>query len=601
MSSLAFVEANYEKWNREATPILQAASSRVQRQKEIVVEFEDAPNREGSRAERNDEGGRSENGQPLQSSLTNIGGNPAPNNMHLSCNAQPFIPNNLQPSNGPIPVYVNPYPQPNMGPTCRKPISHPSQAQGSSSSFGGPPTYYSYGGFVYRPPREAASFQQKKFTKTHLAVHNIKQKEGESTKAFVTRSLVEFLSIDLSTTYKGLMDKTYTWIEAKEVITNGTPNDHQESSSKFKRIPPGTTMKEGRIETNSFRTRDLTTDYCPTCPKAQERSWQPRRSNSPYNLILGRTAMQKIGIVVSIIHIAIKFHTPKGVGTVLLTYEPDKTGEEQKKLKEASQEATKDTLTCMSAEEEIVINDKYPNQTVIGRQLPTSFKKRLQDLLKANADIFAWTYFDITRLYKTIMVGGRPFITEHKLNELKHMEPRKQKKRGLAPERSEALHKEVEELTKADILREVKYQTWVSNPVMIKKGKNLEVHVDDMVIKSDSKEDMLADIQETFDKLRAINMKLNPRKCSFSVEEGPFLGYLITNQGIKANPSKVKAIFDLKPPKMVKEIQCLNEKLAALSRFLLKGTDKALPFLKVLKNCASKKIVQWTQEAEEAF
>nr|GEX45921.1 putative reverse transcriptase domain, ribonuclease H-like domain protein [Tanacetum cinerariifolium] len=203
--------------------------------------------------------------------------------------------------------------------------------------------------------------------------------------------------------------------------------------------------------------------------------------------------------------------------------------------------------------------------------------------------------------HRTIMVGRKPFITEHKLNELKHMEPRKQKNRGLAPERSEALHKEVQELTKAKILREVKYQTWVSNPLMIKKRRNLKVHVDDKVIKSDSEEDMLTDIQETFDKLWAINMKLNPRKCSFSAEEGPFLGYLITKQGIKANPSKVKAISDLRPPKMVKEIQSPNEKLAALSRFLSKGTDKILHFLKVLKNYASKKIVQWTLKAEEAF
>ncbi|GJV24045.1 reverse transcriptase domain-containing protein [Tanacetum coccineum] len=108
--------------------------------------------------------------------------------------------------------------------------------------------------------------------------------------------------------------------------------------------------------------------------------------------------------------------------------------------------------------------------------------------------------------------------------------------------------------------------------------KNFEVHVDDMVIKSDSEEDMLADIQETFDKLRAINMKLNPIKCSFGVEEGPFLGYLITKQGIKANPSKVKETFDLEPPKMVKEIQSLNEKLASYKRFLQKVSIRLLLF-----------------------
>ncbi|GJW32380.1 reverse transcriptase domain-containing protein [Tanacetum coccineum] len=385
------------------------------------------------------------------------------------------------------------------------------------------------------------------------------------------------------------------------------------------------------------------------------------RSNSPHNLKLERTAMQNIGIVVSTIHRAIKFHTSKGVGTVLSTCEPDKTREGQKKLQEASQEATKDTLSCMIVEEDIVINDKYSDQTIVtGRQLPTSFKKRLRDLLKANVDIFAWTYSDMTGIPRTIMVGGRPFITEHKLNELKHMEPRKQKKRGLAPKRNEALHKEVKELTKANILREVKYLTWVSNPIMIKKGnkkwklcvdftdinkaclkdcyplptndqkiesltkfqlkcfldaykgyhqipmakgdeekiaffiregvfcykrlpfglKYTEATYQRLVDMSDSEEYMLADIQETFDKLRAINMKLNPRKCSFGVEEGPFLGYLIMKQGIKANSSKVKEISDLKPPKMVKEIQSLNDKPAALSRFLPKGNDKTLPFLK---------------------
>ena len=78
-------------------------------------------------------------------------------------------------------------------------------------------------------------------------------------------------------------------------------------------------------------------------------------------------------------------------------------------------------------------------------------------------------------------------------------------------------------------------------------GRNFEAYVDDMVIKSRTEEDLLSDIQETFNQLRAINMKLNPKKCSFGVEEGQFLGHLITKQGIKANPSKVKAITDCKP------------------------------------------------------
>ena len=102
--------------------------------------------------------------------------------------------------------------------------------------------------------------QQKKFTRTHLTVHNIKQRDSESTRAFVTRytdetlqilglhedqrifgfvhglrnrTLVEFLSTDLPATYKGLMEKTYTWIEAKEVSTNGAPIESREHGSKI--------------------------------------------------------------------------------------------------------------------------------------------------------------------------------------------------------------------------------------------------------------------------------------------------------------------------------------------------------------------------------
>ncbi|GKB30143.1 reverse transcriptase domain-containing protein, partial [Tanacetum coccineum] len=115
--------------------------------------------------------------------------------------------------------------------------------------------------------------------------------------------------------------------------------------------------------------------------------------------------------------------------------------------------------------------------------------------------------------------------------------------------------------------------------------RNLKAYVDDMVIKSTSEEDMLQDIQETFDRCRSVNMKLNPKKCSFGVKEGLFLGQLITKQGIRANPSKVKAVTNLKPPRTLKEIQSLNGKLAALSHFLSKGAEKSLPFFKALKSC----------------
>ncbi|GJZ70256.1 hypothetical protein Tco_0633806 [Tanacetum coccineum] len=132
-------------------------------------------------------------------------------------------------------------------------------------------------------------------------------------------------------------------------------------------------------------------------------------------------------------------------------------------------------------------------------------------------------------------------------------------------------------------------------------GRNIEVNADEMVIKSNFEEEMLADIRETLERLRVINLKLNLKKCSFGVEEGRFLGHLITKQGIKVDLSKVKAILDLQPPKSISEMQSLGQKLAVISRFLSKGADKMLPFMRTLKNCMSGKMIQWTTKADEAF
>ncbi|GKC62740.1 reverse transcriptase domain-containing protein [Tanacetum coccineum] len=89
------------------------------------------------------------------------------------------------------------------------------------------------------------------------------------------------------------------------------------------------------------------------------------------------------------------------------------------------------------------------------------------------------------------------------------------------------------------------YQRLIDKVFSCQVGRNMEVNADEMVIKSDSKEEMLADIKETLKRLQVINLKLNPKKYSFGVEEGRFLGHLVT----KADPSKVKAISDFQPLK----------------------------------------------------
>ena len=127
-------------------------------------------------------------------------------------------------------------------------------------------------------------------------------------------------------------------------------------------------------------------------------------------------------------------------------------------------------------------------------------------------------------------------------------------------------------------------------------GRNVEVYVDDMLVKSQDEGRHLDDLQETFDTLRQYHMKLNPSKYAFGVSSGKFLGFMVSHRGIEANPDKIQAILDMKPPQNTKEIQSLTGRVVALNKFVSKATDKCLPFFKVLKNA-----FEWTDECQKAF
>ena len=105
-------------------------------------------------------------------------------------------------------------------------------------------------------------------------------------------------------------------------------------------------------------------------------------------------------------------------------------------------------------------------------------------------------------------------------------------------------------------------------------GRNVQVYVDDMLVKSLQENDHLSNLQETFDTLRAYNMKLNPNKCVFRVTVGKFLGFMVSQRGIEVNLEKIRAIMELAPSKIVKEVQSLNGKIAALNKFVSRATDK---------------------------
>ncbi|GKV41376.1 hypothetical protein SLEP1_g48919 [Rubroshorea leprosula] len=112
------------------------------------------------------------------------------------------------------------------------------------------------------------------------------------------------------------------------------------------------------------------------------------------------------------------------------------------------------------------------------------------------------------------------------------------------------------------------YQKMVTIVFRAQIGKNLEVYVDDIVVKSLKAENHLADLEETFNNLRKNRMRLNPAKCIFGVESGKFLGFMVSRKGIEVNPEKIRAIAEMEPPKLVKDIQRLTGRVAALHRFI---------------------------------
>ncbi|CAL2256754.1 unnamed protein product [Prunus armeniaca] len=97
-----------------------------------------------------------------------------------------------------------------------------------------------------------------------------------------------------------------------------------------------------------------------------------------------------------------------------------------------------------------------------------------------------------------------------------------------------------------------------------------------------------------FSILKDYRMILNPTNCAFGVSSGKFLGFMISQREIDANPDKIKAIINMKMLKTQKDIQSLTGRVAALTRFISKATDKCVSFFKALKG--GKQHIAWTAE-----
>nr|GEX12940.1 reverse transcriptase domain-containing protein [Tanacetum cinerariifolium] len=229
------------------------------------------------------------------------------------------------------------------------------------------------------------------------------------------------------------------------------------------------------------------------------------RAPSPYNVIFGRTCLRSLRAVSSTIHSMVKFPTPRGIATLVtrsaIIFECQRLEKKKMVDQEVNQNINqeKEVPERVDLTEQTLVNPAYPDQLVtIKGNLLEECKSQLRTLLKS-MDAFAWEPADMTGIPRRII--------EHSLN---------------------------------------------VNPSI---ERNLEAYMDDMVIKSNDEKVLIVDIAETFESLRMINMKLNPKKCSFGVEEGKFMGYMVTSERIRDNPKNTKAIADMQSPRTLKEME----------------------------------------------
>ena len=129
-------------------------------------------------------------------------------------------------------------------------------------------------------------------------------------------------------------------------------------------------------------------------------------------------------------------------------------------------------------------------------------------------------------------------------------------------------------------------------------GKNIEIYIDDMVVKSKMVSKHLGDLRAIFEILRKYKLRLNASKCSFNVGLGKFLGYMVTHRRIEVNPDQIKAINNLRSPQNPKEVKKLTGMAVTLNRFISRSTNKYRPFFLLINKW---KGFEWTEECATAF
>ncbi|XP_074329165.1 uncharacterized protein LOC141666851 isoform X1 [Apium graveolens] len=322
-------------------------------------------------------------------------------------------------------------------------------------------------------------------------------------------------------------------------------------------------------------------------------------ASSSFNAILGRTTITALRAITSISHLKMKFPTDFGIGEMvgdqatarqcyLTTVSPRKKTDEDLEVnqvldidpRELIDTSTSNSCSPLEETEDIEVFEGNPDKTTrIGKNLSSDIKKEITNLIREFSDIFAWDPKD--------MPGIPEVVARHSLQQTAFITHRgvfgyKVMPFGL-------------------INAGATFQQTMDKIFSSQIGKNMLIYVDDMITKSKVASDHVTDLRETFTNARENNMRLNPAKCSFGLTAGKFLGFLVTQKGIKADPAQTKAILEMDKPRSIKDLQKLTGCLAALRRFIPQSSKRCLPFFSAMKKASKSSQFEWNEDCEKNF
>ncbi|GJX04772.1 hypothetical protein Tco_0190688 [Tanacetum coccineum] len=303
------------------------------------------------------------------------------------------------------------------------------------------------------------------------------------------------------------------------------------------------------------------------------------KCRSPYNIVIGRTRMRSLRVVGSTIHSMIKFPTNQGVVTM-------ETG------RKALQECKHLERGRENAEEAFTISHEILDQYVtIGTMLTTSCKQLLADVLRENreedeelASLMGYSYKCFLRLPKEYIQIKMAEDDEEKI--LFHME--------------EGVY------CFTHMLKELKNSAATLQRMMEKvlanqRGRNVETYLEEIIIKSKSELGLVQDVKEILRKLKRVNIKIDPAMSSFGVKGRRFLGYMVTEEGLREDPGRIQAIILSPTPISPNQIRSLFLQLTAIIKFILKLAELKHPIREARTRMETTNKSDWTNEAEEAL